>query len=42
MKKMQTDVIEVKREVQAKFTGVEKKLEAIEKRQGAGYFFHFK
>ncbi|XP_060587187.1 E3 ubiquitin-protein ligase DZIP3-like isoform X2 [Ruditapes philippinarum] len=33
MKKMQTDVIEVKREVQAKFTGVEKKLEAIEKRQ---------
>jgi uncharacterized protein YlxW (UPF0749 family) len=43
MKQVQTDVIEVKKEVQEKFTGVEKKLEAIEKRQGAGYFFfHFK
>jgi hypothetical protein len=39
MKKVQTDVIGVKKEIEAEFTRVEKKLDAIEKRQDAGRIY---
>jgi hypothetical protein len=42
IKKMQTDLIEVKKEVQAIITEMKKTRQAMEKRQGAGYFFHSK
>jgi hypothetical protein len=40
MKQVQTNVIEVKKEVGTMFTGVENKLKAIEKQQDAGLFVY--